>query len=66
MTRAPRLAIAAAALLVFIVGSTPVLAGGGADFGACVSQHAKAERGFSADHNPGMHHGFAGWSGCPG
>lgn len=66
MTRILRLAVATGALLVLLVGASPVAAAGGAEFGACVAHHAKAERGFSADHNPGMHRGITGWPGCPG
>lgn len=65
MTRTLRLALATVALLALLVGASPVAAaaGGGADFGACVAHHATTERGFSGDHNPGMHSGFAGWPG---
>ncbi len=67
MTRRFRLALAAAALLALLVGASPVAAAGdGADFGACVAHHATTEGGFSADHNPGMHRGFADWTVCPG
>jgi hypothetical protein len=62
MTRTLRLALATVALLGLLVGASPVAAavGGGADFGACVAHHATTEGGFSGDHNPGMHRGFAG------
>ena len=65
MARRIRLALAAGALLAVLVAAGPVsAAGGGADFGACVAHHAKAEGGFSGEHNPGgMHRGFAGWTG---
>jgi hypothetical protein len=65
MTRMLRLAVAAGVLFALLVGVSPVAAAGGAEFGACVAHHATTERGFSADHNPGMHQGFAGWPGCP-
>ncbi len=66
MTRKLRLVLGAAALLGLLVGASPVAAAeGGADFGACVAHHATTERGFSAEHNPGMHQGFAGCPGCP-
>lgn len=66
MTRRLRLVLAAGALLALLVGASPVAAGGnGADFGACVMHHATTEGGFSSEHNPGMHRGLAGWSGCP-
>ena len=62
MTRTLRLALAMVVLLGLLVGASPVAAaaGGEADFGACVAHHARAEGGFSSDHNPGMHRGFAG------
>ena len=65
MTRILKLAVATGALLAVLVAASPVSAAGGADFGACVAHHATTERGFTADHNPGMHQGFAGWPGCP-
>ena len=66
MTRRFRLALAAGALLALLIGASPVAAaGGGAAYGACVAHHATTEGGFSRDHNPGMHQGFAGWPGCP-
>lgn len=67
MKRRFRLVLAAGALLALLVGASPVAAaGGGAAYGACVARHATTEGGFSSDHNPGMHRGFAGWTGCPG
>lgn len=36
----------------------------GADFGQHVYTCAQAA-GFDASHNPGMHHGYAGWDGMP-
>ncbi len=66
MTRTIRLALAAGALLALLIGASPVAAaGGGAAYGACVAHHATTEGGFSGEHNPGMHRGFSGWSGCP-
>ena len=66
MTRRFRLALAACALFALLIGASPVAAaGGGAAYGACVAHHATTEGGFSRDHNPGMHQGFAGWPGCP-
>jgi hypothetical protein len=66
MTLRFRLAIAAGALLALLIGASPVAAAGsGADFGACVAHHATSEGGFNGIHNPGMHRGFAGWTGCP-
>ena len=60
-----RLAVATGALLALLVGASPAVAASGADFGACIAHHATAEGGFTADHNPDMHRGFAGWPGCP-
>ncbi len=34
----------------------------GADFGQHV-RHCARTMGFSGTHNPGLHHGFAGWDG---
>ena len=65
MTRMIRLAVAATALLALLIGATPVAAGTGAQFGACVAHHATSEGGFTGDHNPGMHESVAGWPGCP-
>lgn len=66
MTRRIRLALAASALLAMFLAAGPVAAaGGGAAYGACVAHHATIEGGFSGEHNPGMHRGFAGWNGCP-
>lgn len=66
MARKLRLALAAGALLALLVGASPVAAAGsGADFGACVAHHATTMGGFSGEHNPGMHSGFADWPGCP-
>ncbi len=66
MTRKLRLVLAAGALLALLVGASPVAAAGsGRDFSACVAHHATTMGGFSGEHNPGMHEGFAGWPGCP-
>ena len=66
MTRFLRRALAGAALLTLLVGASPTAAtSDGASYGACVAHHATTERGFSGDHNPGMHRGFADWPGCP-
>lgn len=64
MIRRFRMALAAGALFAMLVAASPVAAAGsGAAYGACVAQHARAEGGFSGEHNPGMHRGFAGWGG---
>lgn len=66
MVRRFRLLLGASALLALFIGANPVAAAGdGADYGACVAHHATTEGGFSSDHNPGMHRGFDGWTGCP-
>lgn len=67
MTRTLRLVAAAIALLAALVVASPVSAAAadGSTYGACVARHATIEGGFSGDHNPGMHRGFAGWAGCP-
>ena len=65
--RLVRLVSVALALAASLVAAPAVSASGsGADFGACVSMHATTMGGFSADHNPGMHQGFANWPGCAG
>lgn len=64
MRRRIRLALVAGPLLAMFVAAGPVAAaGGGAAYGDCVAHHARAEGGFSGKHNPGMHRGFAGWTG---
>ncbi len=62
MRRRFRMALAAGALFAMLVAASPVAAAGnGAAYGGCVAHHAKAEGGFSGEHNPGaMHRGFAG------
>ena len=67
MTRILRHALAGVALLALLVGASPVAAApsDGASYGSCVAHHATTERGFSSDHNPGMHRGFVDWPGCP-
>ena len=65
MTRRFRLALAAGTLLALLVAASPVAAAGdGAAYGVCVAHYATTEGGFSSDCNPGMHRGFAGWTGC--
>lgn len=65
MTRTLGLLTAVVALVLTLVAATPVAAADGAAYGACVAHHATTAGGFSGDHNPGMHRGFAGWPGCP-
>lgn len=66
MTHRFRAAAATLALVSLLVGASAVAAAGdGAAYGGCVAHHATTESGFSSDHNPGMHRGFAGWAHCP-
>lgn len=67
MTRGFRRAFVGVALLALLVAANPLAAAAsdGATYGACVAHHAATEGGFSGDHNPGMHLGFAAWPGCP-
>lgn len=58
-------ALLGAALLTLPVVSPPIVgADSGASYGACVAHHATVQRGFTGDHNPGMHPGYAGWEVC--
>ena len=66
MRRVMRLTLEIVAFLVLFAGARPLAASSGSDFVSCVVQHATGEVGFSVDHNPGMHQGFAGWRSCPG
>jgi len=61
MIRRFRMALAAGALFAMLLAASPVAAAGNVADGGCVAHHAKAEGGFSGEHNPGaMHRGFAG------
>ena len=42
-------------------GAAPVTGGAGAAYGEHVSTHARVERGFSGQMNPGDHRGFSGF-----
>ena len=53
-------AMAAALLSPTAAGAAPPT---GRDFGQHVAACAQAMGGFDGIHNPGMHHGFAGWDG---
>lgn len=62
--------IAPAILIAAAVGLLPVAAFAdtsseptGREFGQHVAQCAHLMGGFTGSHNPGMHHGFAGWDG---
>ena len=60
-----RLALVALTLSVTMVfaAASPAFAATGAEFGAHHAVHAIEMGGFSADMNPGVHQGFAGWTG---
>ncbi|MFZ5854437.1 MAG: hypothetical protein ACOYXS_08055 [Chloroflexota bacterium] len=61
MVRVFRIIVAASAVLASLLLVSPVAAAGtGANFGAHVSECARAGM-FSGDHNPGMHQGFSAW-----
>lgn len=47
-----------------VLPATPALASAPANFGTHVRDCAQT-MGFSGTHNPGMHHGAAGWDGQP-
>ncbi len=48
-----------------MIGGQGMMGGQGQSmmYGACVAHHATTDGGFTGDHNPGMHRGFAGWTG---
>ncbi len=50
-------------VVLALAAATPAFAATGAEFGAHHASHAIEMTGFSADMNPGMHQGFAGWTG---
>ena len=54
------LVLLTATLVPGVAGATPPADPG--EFGHHVASCAQ-EHGFDAAHNPGMHHGLAGWSG---
>ncbi|WP_454852331.1 hypothetical protein [Promicromonospora soli] len=65
MTLARARTLAAAAVAAAALGlATPAVAladaGTGAEFGQHVRECAQT-MGFTGQHNPGMHHGYAGW-----
>lgn len=53
--------VAAALILTPAIASAGTDPGTGQDFGQHVRTCAQT-MGFSGTHNPGMHHGFAGWN----
>ena len=69
MTRMKRIKRLCMAILVAAtaVALLPVTASAatatGPDFGQHVANCAELMGGFSGSHNPGVHHGFAGWDG---
>jgi hypothetical protein len=70
MRTANRLAVVAMTAIAFSLPAAaaapaepPTGAGGG--FGQHVAGCAQTMRGFTGEHNPGMHHGASGWDGQP-
>jgi len=57
-------AIAAATLALAAPTAAMADTGTGSQFGQHVRVCAQT-MGFNGDHNPGMHHGYAGWDGMP-
>lgn len=55
-------AVALGAVLMLSVAS-PAFAATGGDFGTYHATHAVEMGGYTVDMNPGMHQGFAGWTG---
>jgi hypothetical protein len=67
MTSIRRITLAAAAASAALFLATPAAQAGtatGANFGQHVRTCAQT-MGFTGSHNPGMHHGYAGWNGMP-
>jgi len=62
-----RTATVVATTAVMLMPASAALAGSGPEFGQHVVDCAQTV-GFSGAHNPGMHHGAAGWDGmtCDG
>lgn len=60
-----RALIVLAVVMVLVIGSAmPAFAGSaGSEFGGHHAQMAQDMGGFTAEMNPGMHQGFAGWTG---
>lgn len=60
-----RFVVAAMAFALVLSLAAPAFANGsggaGREFGKHHSEHAREMGGFSAEMNPGMHRGFAGW-----
>ncbi|WP_370324138.1 hypothetical protein [Euzebya sp.] len=51
----------AIAFLPAAAGAAPITGGAGAGYGEHVSDHARAEGGFTGQMNPSDHRGFAGF-----
>jgi len=66
MRRVARTVVVVTVTAGVLAPATVALAGSGPAFGQHVVDCAQTV-GFSATHNPGMHHGAAGWDGmtCP-
>lgn len=47
--------------VVLAMSAAPAFAATGRDFGAHHSGHAIEHGGFTGEHSPGLHEGFAGW-----
>lgn len=47
-----------------LAATAPVFAATGAEFGAHHADHAIEMTGYTVDMNPGIHQGFAGWTGA--
>ena len=59
-----RLAVLGVVLVLGILGAAPAFgADAGRDFGLHHASHAQEMTGFTGEMNPGMHRGFAGWTG---
>lgn len=67
MSIAKRLAVIGVAVVGLALPSATAVAAApsGDSFGTHVAGCAQTMGGFSADHNPGMHHGASGWDGQP-
>lgn len=66
MTLIRHIAVAATLATATFVIATPAAAHADAATGAGFGQHVRTcaqTMGFTGDHNPGMHHGYAGWAG---
>ena len=63
-----RLAVLVSAVVLALAFAAPAFAvngsgGAGLDFGTHHATHAQEMTGFTGTENPGMHTGFAGWTG---